>query len=360
MNILVFIDQYSRGGAARVTSTMLKGLCDQGYHVTLATNIITDKIGYPLDSRVKVISFYGGKSNNKIESLIKYNRLIAAAHRCIKQTKPNVIITVMHGTYLFVRIASWFSNIPLIAVDHTSFSRKISWWEDWVRHSFYKYADTLSILTKKDESLLGEKFPNKVVIYNPLSFPILDKETQRKKNILVAGRLSYWKVKGIDRIIEIWNKLSNSYPDWTLEIAGDGDEKSIAYLKELASNNNSIVFLGQLSDMKTKLSETSIFALPSRIEGFPMVLMEAMSQGCACVTFSLGGACNEMLTDNHSGLIVKDDSLEDFHNSLKRLLDDSALRKELSKNAINESKRFSTDKFNSKWDCIIKKYINNK
>lgn len=118
-------------------------------------------------------------------------------------------------------------------------------------------------------------------------------------------------------------------------------------------------FLGQVNDMKTKLSETSIFALPSRVEGFPMVLMEAMSQGCACIAFTLGGACDEMMTNNKSGYIVEDDNLESFSNSLCKLLDNPSIREQLGCNAINDSKRFSVETFIQSWINILNKYESN-
>lgn len=362
MTILVFIDQFESGGAARVTSTMLNGLIDNGYKITLATNITNRSIGYPLDKRIKTINFYGGETCNKLQSLFRHLKLINSAKNCIKQIKPDITIAITHYPYLYVRIASWLSGIPVIAVDHTSFSRKISWLEDWIRNYFYKYADVLSILTKKDEGLLGTRLPNKVVIYNPLSFPPLKTKTIRNKNILVAGRLSFWKVKGIDRIIDIWAKISDKYPDWILEIAGEGNSKSTHYLHYLVSQkglDKRVKFLGQLHDMKTKLAETSIFALPSRVEGFPMVLMEAMSQGCACVAFKLGGASDEMMTNNKSGYIVEDGNMDVFSDSLCKLIDNPSLREQLGSNAINESKRFSVESFIQSWINILNKYENN-
>ena len=359
MNILVFIDQYERGGAARVTSTMINGLVDIGYNITLATNVVSHSIAYPLDSRINTIAFYGGETHNKVQSLKRHIKLIVSARNCVKAVNPDIIITVLHNPYFYVRCATWGSNIPLIAVDHTSFSRKISRREDWTRNYFYKFANTLSILTEKDKKLLGDKLPNKVVIYNPLSFPPLDHETKRLNNILVAGRLSYWKIKGIDRIIEIWSKLAAQHPEWVLEIAGDGDEKSTHYLKELvykAGVNDRVIFLGQVDDMKKKLSETSVFALPSRIEGFPMVLMEAMSQGCSCIAFSLEGSSNEMMTSGKSGIIIEDGDIDSFAKNLHQLLDMPNLRDIYGRNAIEESKRFTARNFINKWDSILKTY----
>ncbi len=359
MDILVFIDQYERGGAARVTSSMINGLVEQGYDVTLATNIVSRQIGYPLNEKIKVIPFYGGETHNKIQSLVRHIRLIYSARICIKVSCPDIIIAVTHYPYFYVRCASWFSKIPLIAVDHTSFSRKISFIEDWIRQCFYKYADVLSILTEKDRLILNNKFPNKRVIYNPLSFPVINSDTKRINNILVAGRLTHWRVKGIDRIIKIWANLAPKYPDWILEIAGDGDDMSIAYLMHMINDfhiTDRVVFLGQISDMRTKFSETSIFALPSRVEGFPMVLMEAMSQGCASVTFSMGGASEEMMTNNKSGIIVEDEDISAFSKALELYLKDEKLRINHGKNAIIESSQFSPERFVDEWVSILNKF----
>lgn len=359
MKLLVLIDQMKRGGAARVTSTMINGLVQRGYKIKLATNNVTQGIEYSVDKNIEILSYYGGVTHNKIQSIVRHIRLIFSARACVKATHPDVIIAVTYAPYMYVKFATWFSKIPIIAVDHTSFSRKISWWEDWVRYHFYKYADTLSILTQKDMDLLGHRMPNKVVVYNPLSFSPLDHETVRDKNILVAGRLSFWKIKGIDRIIDIWSKLADKYMGWTLEIAGDGDDNSISFLKSLVSQkglNDRVRFLGQVVDMKTKLSKTSIYALPSRVEGFPMVLMEAMSQGCACVAFSLGGACDEMMTHNKSGLIVEDDNLDAFSSSLTKLIENSLVRDNFGKNAINECGRFSVDSFINSWINLLNRY----
>lgn len=88
-----------------------------------------------------------------------------------------------------------------------------------------------------------------------------------------------------------------------------------------------------------------LFVLPSRVEGFPMVLMEAMSQGCACVAFKLGGASDEMMTHNKSGYIVEDGNMDVFSDSLCKLIDNPSLRDQLGSNAINDSKRFSVKSF---------------
>ena len=120
---------------------------------------------------------------------------------------------------------------------------------------------------------------------------------------------------------------------------------------------NRVVLLGQVDNMQKKLSQTSIFALPSRVEGFPMVLMEAMSQGCACVSFEIGGATLEMMTHNKDGIIIKDADIEGFTRGLSLLIESSALREQLSSSALHSIQRFSPLSFMKSWDDLISRVV---
>ena len=361
MKVLVFIDQFERGGAARVTSIMCNGLVSKGYDVTLALNNMTYKVFYPLDKKVRIQTLYCDKKYNGILGILKLNiDYIFKAKKIIRTERPDVIISVLAVPFVHSRIASWGGRIPLIVCDHTSFSRKLSLYYNFVRKYFYRTADVVTILTKRDEKILGKKIPQKVVVYNPLSFPLLQKITHRRKNILCVGRLDVWHVKGFDIIINIWAKLAGKYPDWMLEIAGDGDIQAENYIKKLIFDNNlegRVNLLGQIKDIVNCYQQSSIFALPSRVEGFPMVLMEAMSQGCASVAFSIEGASKEMILNPDAGFVVEDGDVNSFSEKLELLMNSPVLLREMSNNAIAEVERFSVDNFISQWDSILRSVL---
>ena len=309
MKALFINDQFERGGAGRVAAILCNELHRRGHDVVLVCDTKHWAATYPIDSNIPVREIVTKTLRpGRWEKLAKWLRCSKSIRRYIKEEQPDVIIATQSMMFLCTWLGNLFMKVPVIAADHTSFTRKIDPIIDFVRYHLYSRADGLSILTQKDYRILGNKYPKKKVIYNPLSFPILDRPTDRRKNILCAGRLEVWDIKGFDTIIEIWSHICEKYPDWTLEIAGDGTEKATSFIKELLSKynvDNRVRLLGHVDKMQQLYSESSIFALPSRMEGFPMVLMEAMSQGCACVAFSVGGASDEML-DVESGIIVKD------------------------------------------------------
>lgn len=361
MKVLIFIFTMSRGGAARVSSTLCHEMVKAGYEVHIATNTETAPIFYELPTNVVVHKFYVAKQGSGLMESIKMNVCYCKlARRIIKEVMPTVIIGVEPRMFLYTKIGGLGLNIPIIASDHTSFGFKIDVVTNFIRYNFYGTANALTILTQKDYNLLGKKLPNKIVIYNPLSFPILDTPTCRKQNILCAGRLDAWHIKGFDIILECWQVLADKYSDWILEIAGDGSSESVSFLQNCINAKgltNRVVLLGQVENMQEKLAQTSVFALPSRVEGFPMVLMEAMSQGCACISYELGGAVLEMMTNNKDGIVIKDADIDGFTQGLSLLIDNLALREQLSSKALQSVQRFSPTSFMKSWDDLINRVV---
>lgn len=362
MKVLIFLSMLTRGGAARVTCTLCHEMVKAGYEVHVATNTETAPMFYQLPPEAVLHKFYVPKRGVGLWSSLKMNiGYCSLSKNIIKEVNPDVVIGVEPRVFVYARIGCWMTRKPIIACDHTSFTRKQDWMTNFTRYRFYGTADALTILTKKDYHILGKKFPLKRVIYNPLSFPILDHQTERKQNILCAGRLDVWYIKGFDTILDCWQRIASKYPDWVLEIAGDGTTEVVDFLKQTINQkglSDRVQLLGQIENMQEKLSTTSIFALPSRVEGFPMVLMEAMSQGCACVAYEVGGATYEMINNEEDGLIIPDADIDSFVKGLSRLIENAELRDKLAKNALVSIQRFSPSSFMKSWEKLIEDVIN--
>lgn len=360
MRILLVVDQFEDGGAARVACTMCNEFKARGYDILVVSSSKRESVKYDLGKDIPLL--YAPFKPRRRDGLSRFLAMFVTAkyiRKHLKTARPDVVIAIQANSYIRTWIANRCLNYPLIVADHTSFSRKMDFINTYTRHHLYKYADGISILTKRDEKLLGDKYPQKMVIYNPITWPLLKEKSTRNKTVLAAGRFDIWKTKGFDLLLSIWGSLSKRYPDWVLQIAGSGSNESISTLNNLIKSNSvegSVKLLGQVSDMKTLYSKTGVFALSSRVEGMPMVLLEAMSQGCPCVAFDVGGASSEML-EVGGGIVVKDGDIEGFQSALSELMEHEEQRLSMSNNAVLSAGHFTVDIFMDKWIKLINQSI---
>lgn len=358
MKILIFCDHFAHGGAARVCSILSQGLVGLGYNLCIVSNFKDYKINYKLPSNAKLIHYCGDSNSKFIGSRIKtLYRRIKDKKIIIKKENPDLLISFMFMEFF----ETYFSNInlkkPIIVSDHTAMDRNLGVFVNFIRHRLYGLADKVTILTQKDAQFLGRRLSNKVVVYNPLTFNICNNNCQRSKIVTCVGRINQWEVKGFDLMIKIWADVYSKHNDWSLQIVGPYSSESLSRLRSMAEENGvleSISFTGQIDDMESLYRKTSIFALPSRVEGFPMVLLEAMSQGCACVSFSMKGAIQEIIRDDEDGYIVEDGQLGKFSDRLNDLINDKKKRETISLSARNNVARFSASRFINQWNDIIK------
>ena len=170
------------------------------------------------------------------------------------------------------------------------------------------------------------------VIPNSVREVQLFPEIKREKVILAVGRLNDY-LKGFDLLIESFAKLKNQ--DWELHIAG-GDEEGEA-LKEQAERLgviNRIKFLGKVKEIDKCYAYAGMFVIPSRSEGFPNALAEAMGAGCLCIAFDFTAGPRDIIVDGISGLIIENGNTTEMAKAIDYLIAHPEKRIQLSKEAI--------------------------
>ena len=292
-----------------------------------------------------------------------YNDYSDEMHNVISGIHPDVMIAVMWPNFERLLKFTQGLDIPIIASDHSSFYSNTSEHKKDVRYNLYKQADAVVVLTTCDQELMKDYLQNTVVIYNPLSFPRLNQKTSREKTVLCAGRLAVYKIKGFDLMIDIWGQIAHKHPDWTLKFAGDYQNTDTSELERLIDDNqvrDSVEFLGWRDDIEDLMKSSAIFALPSRDEGFPCVLMEAMAQGCTPVAFEIYGNIREMITDGQDGFIIPNGDLAGFAEKLDILMDNVDLRERLGRSAIESVERFEPERIVDQWESLLLDVIEKK
>ena len=148
--------------------------------------------------------------------------------------------------------------------------------------------------------------------------------------------------KNHDGLLRAFQLVVEQHPDCRLNLLGDGElrEKTEALAKELGISEK-VHFLGSQSNVYPYLNEADVFLLPSRYEGMPMTIIEAMGTGLPVVAANVGGV-PDMIEHGVSGMLTTSEP-ESVAAAVKALLEDQSLREKLGTNAKKDSKRFSAE-----------------
>lgn len=356
LTILICVRCLSEGGAERVASLWANGFAERGYKVVLVT-FRNNQIKYDINPQINHINIDSSKRH-----LLGQIDVTKKLRGVIKAIKPDIIIPVMHPIGLWVKISARGMGIPVVFTDHNAYE----WPKEAQKrlptfHRFHKLYtnrifDKVTVLSSADVNYLGEKGKNVIHLPNPLSLQVCDTVPPKKKILFACGRLDGWYVKGFDILINAWGKIANRFPEWRLLIAGEGSNSSNDYLQSIANKyklGTQISFLGFV-DVEPIYKESSIFVLSSRYEGFGMVLIEAMSQGCACIACDWRGRQKEIIPNDDFGLICPPSDIVLLSNSIERLIEDSDLRQLIQKNSLIRAQNYELPKIIDRWEDIFK------
>ena len=214
--------------------------------------------------------------------------------------------------------------------------------------------DVFVVLT--NGNLKEWKSKNLKVIPNPLSFYSSVSSTLKIKRVIVVGSHSY--NKGYDLLLQAWKLVIQNRTDWTLHIFGKSDtQKTFLQLSEDLKLKDYVVFSEPVLDIQNEYLNSSIMVLPSRSEGFGMVLIEAMACGLPCVAFDCPHGPADIIRHEEDGLLVKAEEVNALAMSIIRLIQDEELRIKMGANARENVKRYLPENVLPQWDTLFKRLI---
>ena len=188
-------------------------------------------------------------------------------------------------------------------------------------------------------------------IPNVNTFEAVPFRPKKRKEVLFLGSLL--RVKGVDYLLDAWRRIAAKFSDWTLNIVGDGPLRDDLERIVEDSNIPHIIFHGAKTDVSPFLKNAAILAAPSRYEGFPMVLGEAMAHGAVPVCFDSYSALRDIVSDGESGIVVPAFDVVAFADAIQRLMADESLLQTMSKSAITSVERFSKERVLPMWRALF-------
>lgn len=360
------------GGVENAVATLANLLCQKYDVEILSVYRLYNEPVYDLDNRIKVTYISNVKPNKKemmyylkkknFSMLFKglgasaktgYVKYIKTANYLRKLDTDVIISTRTVHNFLVSKFVS--KDIKKIAWEHNHHNDNKKYIKTLVASC--KRMNYFVPVSKELSEFYRDYLGNKV-FYIPNCLDKMPSKLSKldNKNLISVGRLS--KEKGFDDLLRLFKKVSIKHPDWKLNIIGDGMEKN--NLLELASElklGDKVVFHGyQNKDyINEQLLNSSIFVMTSHTESFGLVLIEAMSHGIPCLSYTSAQGANEIIDDEKNGYLISDRNEQEMIEKIDLLIENEKLRKKLGKEARNKSKEYSGEVVLEKWSKLINK-----
>lgn len=339
-NICFISPSLSQGGLENAVTVIVNELASRGYIISIIC-VYNNPVFYELDKSINII--FPSYNRKGYSTLSYYRKSVFYIRKQVKSVNPDVIVS--YGDYInFISIlATRNLKIPVFVSDRSSPDKPFPAFVNQMRKYCYPFAQGILAQTERakqqKQTMLGDKYDNIRIIPNPIRPIITYSEIEKENIILGVGRHYY--VKGLDRLIKAFAK--GAMNNWKLVIAGDYGPETEALqslVKELDIKAQ-VEFLGPVKEIDKVFSKAKIYVLPSRSEGFPNALIEAMAHGLPSVAFDIVAGPAEIIKDKINGILIKDDDIDGMADAIKNLISNEELRSSLSKEALKLKEELS-------------------
>lgn len=347
------------GGVERVLVDKMNYLvCRYGYEVYMITSDQgLHPVPYQLDEHVhfcdlQILSYtqYRYRGWQRLRAAHRLNRLYhQRLKEKLKEITPDMIVsTTSQDMYGLLRIKD---RIPLVVESHVNFIHP----DSWLRHArtlcnnyWIGKADAVVTLTQGDANNWRHVSRNVYVIPNIVHL----NDTGRfsdcvNKRAIFVGRLV--EQKGIPDLIEIWRIVNSRYPDWQLDVFGNGEMESIPDIK--------LFVHPPTANITKEYINSSMLLMTSIYEPFGLVLPEAMSCGLPVVAFDCPYGPADIITHELDGFLVPERDINRYADYVCQLIESPGLRQTMGAAGIKASQRYQADKIMPQWKQLFEHLI---
>ena len=278
--------------------------------------------------------------------------------RLLQRHCPRRVVSFLSRTNMRICSALWWRDCHLVVSERNDLTKQqlpFPW--PRFRRLLYRRADVLTANTTGVMDSLVPLFQacQLALLPNPLPMPVVPVSVgsagDRQGFVSVARLVPQ---KGIDVLIRALAQTTGAARDWTLNLVGDGPEREALQRQvQQAGLQEQVQFLGFRSDPQTFLLQAGVFVLPSRFEGMPNALLEAMAAGLAVVVTDASPGPLEVVVNGVSGLVVPRDDPFALAEALDRLAADPLLRERLGAAARDTLRQLDWPVVGPIWESLV-------
>lgn len=352
MEIFILINDITRhAGTERAVCNLANILIKKHTVTIISRDTNAGNAFFPIDSKIQLIHLGADICHaSTLQKLKKYFCMYKKLRELAKENAGAVFIATISSVNALITLLG--KNIKTIGCEHFNYDAACLR-QKVLRRIFYPRLDFVVCLTNEDAKRYTFIKNNRLfVIPNSLSFECDITSNCTAKRIIAVGRLT--KQKGFDLLLDSAVLMKEKIPDWHLDIFGDGEDKD-ALLEKIArlKLQTFVSIKSPTKNIEQEYIASSLFVMSSRWEGLPMVLLEAQHCGIPAVSFDCQTGPSEVIVHGETGFIVPLGDVTALAEKTIELALNEEMRISFGKKAKENSKRFSTEEIEKKWDELL-------
>jgi GalNAc-alpha-(1->4)-GalNAc-alpha-(1->3)-diNAcBac-PP-undecaprenol alpha-1,4-N-acetyl-D-galactosaminyltransferase len=346
--ILFVIGSLTPGGAERVISMLSNEFVRSDTDVAILT-VDPGQDAFELDPRViRIRADTTVPGRSIMAAILRFVRTRRQIRRAVAEYRPTCIFSFLNTLNVRVLDALRGVSVPIfISERNTKDSLSSVGWR-LLRQRTYPRATGLVVQTQRQADAFAGYNRDITIIPNPLDIPSPRPRNKKERIILLVGRMS--PQKQFDRFLE--EVRNTDLKGYKIVIAGERREPMDSAIATIINDDqypHEVEVVGHVSDTASLYDAAEVFVLPSRHEGFPNALSEALAWGCSVVSFDCPTGPAELIDDQKNGLLVPDQDWDGLREALQTVLSDHTLRDRFYAAAIEGQKKYALPLIARRW-----------
>ena len=363
LRLTLIISSLGVGGAQRVLTTLANAWAGQGWQVTVLT--LDDGSMppfFPLAPSIhhQALGLYKVSGNWWRRITNNLSRLRILRHS-VRDSAPQVVLSYSDRTNVLVLCALLLTSYPVVVAEHTAVGvASIGRIWSGLRRLLYPRAAVVVVLTERALLAFPESMRPRIrVIPNPVvagGGPSHREAKEGRKICIALGSLR--PEKGFDLLLRAFAVTAGRHPEWDLLILGEGGLRpELEDLGRKLGLAGRFTLAGNVTEPEGYLNRADLFVLPSRLEGFPMALCEAMACGLPVIAADCATGPREIIRPGIDGLLVPPEDVAALERALDALMDDPDRRQRLGRRAAELPQRFSLEEVAGRYEKLLNEVI---
>jgi glycosyltransferase involved in cell wall biosynthesis len=331
VRIAFVIPSLGAGGAERVASLLANEWSANGHEVTLVTfDAPSTEPFFALHPGIALRGLSAPAEPRGLLGKLSTNAArVSRLRSVLLEIDPDAVVAFMTEANVVALWAGRGLGIPVVVSERNQPDRPgLGTVHRLVRRLAYPKARAIVVQTDSIASWARARFSVPVhIIPNPVR---LNADEARREQgdvqwLVSLGRLTHQK--GFDVLIKSFAAITAKHPNWRLAIYGEGpDRAQLERLRAMSGCENRIFLPGLVKDSAQALGRASLFVLPSRFEGYPNALLEALACGLPVIATTCPGGTVEILANGAHGMLVPPDDVAAMTTALDAMFSTPDLR----------------------------------